>query len=379
MRRGLSSYISSFGALVGGTRLARLRGPSEATGCDIWGKVEWENSGGSVKDRAAWYMVQGAEEDGILVRGERGLIVEGTAGNTGIGLALAAAALGYDALICLPETQSQEKKDLLRQAGAAVVEVPAAPFREPNNYVHVAARMAERALAEGSYGGRVFYANQWDNPRNQRAHFEGTGPEIWAALGGRLDAFSCAVGTGGTLVGVGRYLRSVAPAARVCLTDPCGAALVRFYNEGVLRGEGTSISEGVGQGRVTGNLAGFAPDAALEVSDGEMLDAIVMLHGADGLAVGTSAGINVAGAMRVARELGPGHTIATVLCDRADRYASKLYDAGFLRGRGLRVPPWLERDGASARLFAGLRDAALAQGGAGGADHGPASVESRED
>lgn len=271
---------AAFGKLVGGTRLAYLRGPSEATGCNIYGKCEWENSGGSIKDRAAWSMVRGAEADGILCRGERGLIVEGTAGNTGIGLSLAAAALGYDALICLADTQSQEKKDLLRQAGASVVEVPAVPFRDPNNFVHVASRMAKHALEEGTYGKRVFYANQWDNLRNRQAHYEGTGPELWSQLDGKLDAFSCAIGTGGTLAGVAAYLRSVSPTIRIGLTDPCGAALVRYFEHGELRGEGSSISEGIGQGRITGNVDHFTPDLCLEVTDGEMMEVCFWLGSA---------------------------------------------------------------------------------------------------
>mmetsp|Transcript_63347 Transcript_63347/g.168703 ORF Transcript_63347/g.168703 Transcript_63347/m.168703 type:complete len:400 (+) Transcript_63347:259-1458(+) len=363
-RRTLSAAVQAgFGQLVGGTRLVYLRGPSEASGCSIYGKCEWEGPGGSIKDRAAWWMVRGAEEDGILRRGERGLIVEGTAGNTGIGLALAAASLGYDALIVLPNTQSQEKKDLLRQAGATVVEVPAVPFRDPNNFVHVATRMAERARTGGEYGSRVFYANQWDNMRNRQAHFEGTGPELWEQLGGKLDAFSCAIGTGGTLTGVAQYLRSVAPDVQIALTDPHGAALVRYFEHGELKGDGSSISEGIGQGRVTGNIGhgDFRPDMCLEVGDDEMMEAIISVHTHDGLAIGTSAGVNVAGAMRVARHLGPGHTLATVLCDRADRYASKLYDPAFLQSKGLRIPPWLGQDPSDekAAYFEELRSAAL--------------------
>lgn len=346
--RGLSTSTStlpsSFEQLVGNTRLVRLRGASAETGCDIYAKCEFENPGGSVKDRPALWMVRAAESAGILQRGKPGLIVEGTAGNTGIGLALAGQAFGYDSLICLADTQSQEKKDLLRQAGAVLTEVPAVPFKDPNNYVHVAQRLAEAEEITRSYGGRVFYANQWDNLQNQRSHFESTGPEIWEQTAGGVDIFCCAMGTGGTLTGVGSFLREASGGrVQVCLTDPCGAVLNSYYTEGELISRGSSISEGIGQGRVTGNMAhgDFRPDACFEIEDAAMMDAIIQLQSEEGLAVGTSAGINVAGAIQVAREFGPGKTIVTVLCDKADRYATKLYNSDFLRAQGLRVPPWV--------------------------------------
>jgi cysteine synthase len=372
-------HPSAFEQCVGNTRLIRLRGPSEATGCCIYGKAEYDNPGGSVKDRAALAMIKDAEERGILVRGEPGIVVEGTAGNTGIGLALAARTFGYETVICLADTQSQEKKDQLRWAGATLVEVPAVPFRNPNNYVHVAARLAE-ALADHQRSAharaRVFYANQWDNLANRNAHYDGTGPEIrmqLAAVGVTLDAFSCAMGTGGTLSGCAEYFREVSFGnIRIGLTDPEGAAIVNYHRTGQLASQGSSISEGIGQGRitgersalhssrwqgrdrfdvralvlcgVTGNMEGFKPDDGLifEIPDAEMLHVLQKLQSEDGLAVGGSAGINVAGAMRVAQALGPGHTVATVLCDRAERYAGKLYNTDFLRAKGLPPPPWLD-------------------------------------
>lgn len=343
----------AFEQLVGNTRLVRLRGPSQKTGCDIYGKLETDNPGGSVKDRAALYIVRDALARGILSteRGTENIIVEGTAGNTGIGLALVSRQLGFECVIVLADTQSAEKKATLRAYGARLIEVPAVPFRDPNNYVHVAERLAA-ALREQRPGAEVLYANQWDNLANRRAHAEGTGPELvgqLARMGKRLDAFSCAVGTGGTLAGVAQYLREdcFRPDGRdaplVCLTDPEGAALFRYYRDGVLKSSGASLSEGVGQGRITGNLEGFVPDLAFEISDREMLPVLHALQAEEGLALGGSAGINVCGAMAVARHLGPGHTVATVLCDGAMRYATKLYDVEFLKERDLPPPPWLDR------------------------------------
>ena len=336
-----SMVRGGFTQLVGRRRMVKLVGPSRARGCDIWGKCEWENPGGSVKDRAAWWMILEAEKAGLLVPGEAGVIVEGTAGNTGIGLALAGRACGYNTVIVLADTQSREKKDLLQRAGAMIVDVPAVPYSDPNNYVHVAQKLAAR-LADVPEVGRVFYSNQWDNLANRQAHFESTGPEIFEALDGKIDAFSCAVGTGGTISGVGSYLRQVRPQVKICLTDPCGAALVRYYNDGELGTNGSSISEGIGQGRLTGNMAheNFRPDHCYEIHDKSMMEAIIQLHSEEGLSIGLSAGINVAGAIRVAEKLGPGHTVVTVLCDRANRYASKIYNPEFLELHGLPVPHW---------------------------------------
>jgi len=325
-----------FSAAVGNTDLIRLKGPSEATGCEIYGKAEFQNPGGSIKDRAAVSILDDAEARGILVRGKPGIIVEGTAGNTGIGLTLAGNERGYRTVICIANTQSQEKKDTLRWCGADLIEVPAVPFKNPNNYVHIATRLA------AELGDGVLYANQWDNPANRRAHIEGTGPEIWEQTGGKIDAFSCATGTGGTLAGTAEYLRSMNPNIKIGLTDPCGAALVRYYNEGELKSVGDSISEGIGQGRITGNMQQFKPDFALEVSDHEALPVLFDLVEKEGLCLGSSSAINIAGAMRVAKLLGPGHTIVTVLADWGTRYASKIYNPTFLRGRNLPVPRWLD-------------------------------------
>jgi len=335
-----SLCFDSFARAVGNTSLIRLRGPSEATGCEIWGKAEWENPAGSVKDRAACYIVKEAEEQGILVPGEPGIIVEGTAGNTGIGLSAVGNSRGYETLIVIADTQSSEKKNTLRWGGATLLEVPAVPYRNPLNYVHVAERMAAQIKAEGKK--RVLYANQWDNLANRRAHIETTGPEIWEQTGGKIDAFSCATGTGGTLSGVGTYLKSKNPNIKICLTDPRGAVLVRWFNEGAMKSEGESISEGIGQGRITGNMAGYTPDISLEVHDRDALAIAFDLLEHEGLSLGGSSAINVAGAMEVARRLGPGHTIVTVLCDSGTRYASKIYNPTFLRSRNLPVPRWLD-------------------------------------
>ena len=324
-------------ATIGGTPLIRLKHASEETGCEILGKAEFLNPGLSVKDRAALFMVRDAEARGLIRPG--GTIVEGTAGNTGIGLALVAAVRGYRTVIVIPETQSAEKKQTLRLAGAQLVEVPAVPFKNPNNYVHAARRLAER-LAETEEAG-AFFADQFDNTANRRAHIEGTGPEIFAQTDGRVDGFVCSAGTGGTLAGVAQALRERKPGVRIALSDPDGSALHAFYMTGTLQAEGSSITEGIGQGRVTGNLEGFAPDLSYRIPDTEALDCVFRLMREEGLSLGGSSGINVAGAIRLARDLGPGHTIVTILCDGAARYASKLFNAGFLKERGLPVPAWL--------------------------------------
>lgn len=316
---------------IGNTPLIRLKGPSEATGCDILGKAEFLNPGGSVKDRAALALVRDAEARGELKPG--GIIVEGTAGNTGIGLAVVGNALGYRTVIVIPETQSQEKKDMLRLCGADLRQVPAVPYANPNNYVHVSGRLAQEL------GG--FWANQFDNVANREGHRLTTGPEIWEQTRGRLDAFVSAVGTGGTLAGVGLALKERDPKVKIVLADPMGAALYNWYTNGVLKSEGTSITEGIGQGRITKNLEGAPIDDWEQISDAEALPVLFDLVTSDGLVLGGSTAINLAGAIRVARKLGPGHTIVTVLCDGGQRYQSKLYNPAFLRERGLPVPGWL--------------------------------------
>ena len=322
---------------VGCTPLIRLKRASEETGCTILGKAEFLNPGLSVKDRAALSIVRDAEERGAIRPG--GTIVEGTAGNTGIGLALVAAVRGYRTVIVIPETQSAEKKETLRLAGARLVEVPAVPFANPNNYVHAARRLAER-LAETEPGG-AFFADQFDNLANRQAHVEGTGPEILADTGGRVDGFICAAGTGGTLAGTAQALRAGNPGVRIGLADPEGSALYAHYTTGTLKAEGSSITEGIGQGRITRNLEGFTPDHAYRIPDAEALAIVFGLMREEGLSLGGSSGINVAGAIRLARELGPGHTVVTILCDGAARYASKLFNPAFLRERKLPVPGWL--------------------------------------
>ncbi|HYC48188.1 MAG TPA: cysteine synthase A [Burkholderiales bacterium] len=329
---------------IGRTPLIRLTAASEATGCEIYGKAEFMNPGGSVKDRAALFIVKDAEERGLLRPG--GVIVEGTAGNTGIGLALVANARGYRTVIVIPETQSQEKKDALRQFGADLREVPAAPYANPNNYVKVSGRLAE-AIAKVEPAGAI-WANQFDNVANRRAHIETTGPEIWEQTGGRIDGFICAVGTGGTLAGVGMYLKGRAPNVTVAIADPMGAALYNYYKHGELKAEGSSITEGIGQSRITANLEGAPIDEAFQVPDSEAIPVVFDLLQHEGLLMGTSTGINVAGAMRLARRLGPGHTIVTILADGGQRYASRLFNPEFLRSKNLPVPPWLEAGGAPA-------------------------------
>ena len=324
---------------IGNTPLIRLRRASDETGCEILGKAEFLNPGQSVKDRAALFIVRDAVERGALRVG--GVIVEGTAGNTGIGLALVGSALGYRTVIVIPDTQSQEKKDTLRIAGATLIEVPAVPYSNPNNYVKVSGRLAEE-LARKEPNGAI-WANQFDNTANRRAHLETTGPEIWAQTGGDIDGFICAVGTGGTLAGIGMALKARNPKITIGLADPHGAALYSYYTSGELKAEGSSISEGIGQGRITANLDGAPIDFACRIADEEALPIVFDLIEHEGLCLGASSGINIAGAKRLARELGPGHTIVTILCDYGTRYQSKLFNPEFLRSKGLPTPAWLER------------------------------------
>ena len=329
---------AGFVGTIGNTPLLRLRRASEATGCEILGKAEFLNPGGSVKDRAALAIVLDAERRGALRPG--GVIVEATAGNTGIGLALVANARGYRTVIVIPQTQSQEKKDMLRLCGAALHEVPAVPYREPNHYVHVAGRLAD-SLARTEADGAI-WAQQFDNVANRRGHHETTGPEIWEQTGGRVDGFICAVGTGGTLAGVAAALRERSARVKIGIADPPGAALYSYYTTGELKAQGTSITEGIGQGRITRNLEGLKVDFACQVPDAETVETVFDLVRDEGLVLGSSSGVNVAGAVRLARELGPGHTIVTVLCDSGTRYASRLFNPEFLRSKGLPVPRWLE-------------------------------------
>jgi cysteine synthase len=335
-------------AAVGRTPLIKLRAASEATGCTILGKAEFMNPGGSVKDRAAMAIVADAIARGALRPG--GVIVEGTAGNTGIGIAMVASALGYRAVIVIPDTQTQEKKDMLRLAGAELIEVPAVPYSNPNNYVRYSGRLAD-ALAETEPNGAV-WANQFDNVANRRGHYETTGPEIYADLDGRVDGFVSAVGTGGTLAGVSMALKERDPAIKIALADPPGAALYSYYTTGELKSAGSSITEGIGQNRITANLEGAPVDFAYQVPDEESTPIIFDLVAHEGLLLGGSSGVNVAGALRLARELGPGHTIVTLLCDSGARYASKLFNPAFLRSKGLPVPEWLEAKGKTPEVFA---------------------------
>jgi cysteine synthase A len=323
---------------VGNTPLIALRRASEATGCRILGKAEFLNPGGSVKDRAAKYILLDAEERGEIRPG--GVVVEGTAGNTGIGLALVGNARGYRTVIVIPETQSQEKKDMLRLCGAELREVPAVPYKNPENYVHVAERLATKLA--GSEPNGVLYANQWDNLSNRDGHFRSTGPEIWEQTGGRVDGFTCAIGTGGTLAGVGLFLKDRNRDVVIAAADPMGAAMYDYFKHGRLASEGSSITEGIGQGRVTANIAGAPVDDAYRIPDEEMLPIVFDLLQHEGLCLGGSSGINVAGAIRLAKDLGPGHTVVTVLCDSGTRYQSKLFNPGFLRSKGLPTPAWLE-------------------------------------
>ena len=326
-----------FVGTIGNTPLIHLRHVSEATGCNIYGKAEFLNPGGSVKDRAAWAIVRDAEERGKLRPG--GVIVEGTAGNTGIGLALVGKARNYRSVIVIPETQSQEKKDMLRICGAELREVPAVPYKDPNNYVHVSGRLAEE-LARTDPNGAI-WAQQFDNQANRRGHYETTGPEVWEQTDGKVDGFICAVGTGGTLGGVSMFLKEQNKDIKIGIADPPGAALYSYYTTGTLHAEGSSITEGIGQGRITGNLEDVEVDLAYQVPDSESLPVTYDLLEHEGLLMGASSGVNVAGAMRMAKELGPGHTIVTILCDWGTRYTSKLYNPAFLHEKGLPAPPWL--------------------------------------
>ncbi len=332
------SILPSVLDAIGNTPLIRLKGASEATGCEILGKAEFLNPGQSVKDRAALSIIRKAEAAGQLRPG--GVIVEGTAGNTGIGLALVAKALGYRAIIVIPETQSQEKKDAIRGLGAELVEVPAVPYKNPNNYVKLSGRLAEQ-LAKTEPNGAI-WANQFDNVANRDAHIETTAPEIWRDTNGKVDGFVSAVGSGGTLAGVAAGLRAKNPNIKIALADPDGAALYSYYTNGELKSAGSSITEGIGQGRITANLEGFTPDYSYNIPDSEAVPIVFDLIENEGIAIGGSTAINIAGAIRLARDLGPGHTIVTILCDYANRYQSKLFNPDFLDSKGLPVPGWLK-------------------------------------
>ncbi len=327
-----------FTEAVGNTPLIKLRAASELTGCTILGKCEFLNPGGSVKDRAAKHIILDAEERGDLKPG--GLIVEGTAGNTGIGLASVGNSRGYRTLIVIPETQSKEKKDALRLLGAELMEVPAVPFKNPDNYVHVSRRTAEERAASEPNG--VIYANQWDNPSNRLAHIRTTGPEIWEQTNGKIDGFTCAIGTGGTLAGMSLYLKDQNADIKIAVSDPMGAAIYNWVKSGELKGESEgSISEGIGQGRITGNIDGAQFDDAYKIPDAEGLEQVFSLLKNEGLCLGLSSGINVAGSIRLAKDLGPGHTIVTILCDWGHRYMAKIWNPEFLKEKGLPYPDWL--------------------------------------
>ncbi len=326
-------------AAIGRTPLIRLRAASEATGCEILGKAEFMNPGGSVKDRAALAIVNDAVARGALKPG--GVIVEGTAGNTGIGLALVANAMGFKTVIVIPETQSQEKKDMLRMQGAELIEVPAVPYSNPNNYVKLSGRLAEKLARETPEG--AIWANQFDNVANRQGHIDTTGPEIFEQTNGKVDGFTCAVGTGGTLAGVGMALKARNPRVKIAIADPMGAALYAWYRRGELKSEGSSITEGIGQGRVTANLVDAPIDLAFQIRDEDALPILFDLAEHEGLLLGGSSAINIAGAIELAKALGPGHTIATILCDGGARYQSKLYNPAFLRSKNLPAPGWMER------------------------------------
>ena len=332
---------------IGHTPLIKLRRASEETGCTILGKAEFMNPGGSVKDRAALAIIQDAVASGALRPG--GVIVEGTAGNTGIGLGMVGSALGFRTVIVIPDTQTQEKKDMLRLVGAELVEVPAAPYSNPNNYVRYSGRLAE-ALAKTEPKGAV-WANQFDNVANRRGHYQTTGPEIYSGTDGKVDGFVCAVGSGGTLGGVGMALKERNSAVKIALADPMGAALYEFYAHGVLKSEGSSITEGIGQSRITANLEGATVDIAFQIPDEEALPIVFDLAEEEGLLLGGSSGVNIAGAIRLAKTMGPGHTIVTILADSGVRYASKMFNPAFLRSKNLPVPAWLERKASAPSVF----------------------------
>ena len=331
-------FAENIAEAVGGTPLIKLRRASDETGCTILGKAEFMNPGQSVKDRAALFIIRDAIARGQLQPG--GTIVEGTAGNTGIGLSVVGRALGYQTVIVIPQTQSQEKKDTLRLVGAELVEVPAVPFKNPNNYVKYSARLAE-TLAQTLANGAV-WANQFDNVANRQAHIEGTGPELWAQTGGQIDGFACAAGSGGTIAGVSMALKAKRPDVQIALADPPGAALYNYYRHGELKAEGSSITEGIGQGRITANLEGAAVDHAFQIPDARAVEITFQLLEEEGLCLGASSGVNVAGAIELAKVMGPGHTIATILCDFGTRYQSKLFNPSFLREKNLPVPKWLD-------------------------------------
>ena len=334
----MAKTVNSVIDLIGDTPLIRLKGASEATGCDIYGKAEFLNPGQSIKDRAALWIIRDHEARGNLKPG--GTIVEGTAGNTGIGLAMVAKALGYRATIVIPRTQSQEKKDAIRQFGAQLIEVDAVPYANPNNYVRYSGTLAQELGAASS--SSVVWANQFDNVANRQAHIDATGPEIWAQTGGKIDAFICAVGSGGTLGGLSLYLKSQNPDIQIGLADPYGAALHSYYTTGELKSEGASITEGIGQGRITANLEGITVDRSYRVGDEEWLPVLYKMIQEEGLCLGTSSALNIVGAMKMAKDLGPGKTIVTVLCDYGNRYASKIFNPAFLAEKGLPTPPWYE-------------------------------------
>jgi cysteine synthase A len=322
---------------IGNTKLIRLKGASDATGCEILGKAEFLNPGGSVKDRAALAIISDAESRGVIRPG--GTIVEGTAGNTGIGLALVSNARGYRTVIVMPETQSQEKKDFIRLIVAELRLVPAVPYANPGNYVHVSSRLADELAATEPNG--AIWANQFDNTANREGHRLTTGPEIWEQTGGKIDAFTCATGTGGTLAGVGMALKARNPNVRIVLADPMGSALYSYFKTGEMKAQGSSITEGIGTGRITANLAGAPIDDAVQVTDEEALPIVFDLTLHEGLVLGGSSGINVAAAIQVARQMGPGHTIVTILCDGGSRYQSKLFNPEFLKSKNLPSPSWL--------------------------------------
>jgi cysteine synthase A len=334
-------------AAIGNTPLIRLRRASDETGCEILGKAEFLNPGQSVKDRAALFIVEDAIRGGLLRPG--GTIVEGTAGNTGIGLALVANSMGFKTVIVIPETQSQEKKDTLKVMGARLVEVPAVPYKNPNNYVKYSGRLAAK-LNETRPEGAI-WANQFDNTANRQGHIETTAEEIWEQTGGKVDGFICSVGTGGTLGGVSLGLKAKRSTIVAGVADPPGSAIYSYYAHGVLKAEGSSITEGIGQGRITANLEGVIVDKAYQISDAEALEAVYRLQAEEGLCLGGSSGVNVAGAVRLARDLGPGHVIVTVLCDYGTRYQSKMFNPAFLREKGLPVPPWLDEAPALPEVF----------------------------
>ncbi|MDF2115559.1 cysteine synthase A [Roseiarcaceae bacterium H3SJ34-1] len=333
------SFVPDVIGAIGNTPMIKLQRASELTGCTILGKAEFMNPGGSVKDRAGLAIIQDAIAKGQLQPG--GIVVEGTAGNTGIGLALVANTLGFRTVIVIPETQSQEKKDMLRLQGAELLEVPAVPYSNPNNYVKVSGRIAEKLAKETPEG--AIWANQFDNVANRQGHIDTTGPEIYDQTDGKVDGFTCAVGTGGSLAGVGMALKARNKNIKIALSDPMGAALYSYYTSGTLKSEGSSITEGIGQGRITANLVDAPIDMAYQITDEEALPIVFDIAEHEGLLLGGSSGINIAGAIRLAKEMGPGHTIVTLLCDSGVRYASKLFNPAFLREKHLPVPGWMER------------------------------------